>query len=160
VSFCLYCPYILSSCVKFCITDLFIMLQSTCKFCHRNQLRETWHFSYRHKWNYLCLYCEAIWYFDSKEHFGKVWKVCTPSLTTPFVFLFFKPLVAVVDCSGHTVLYWDNWMSIQVTRFWASATVSMKYSLFWNVMQCWLVVSFWCFGTTYQSHLQGIGRWD
>jgi len=30
-------------------------------------------------------------------------------------------------------------------------------SFFWDVMQCRLVVSYPCFGTTYQSHLQGSG---
>jgi len=53
VGFCLYCPYLSSNWVKFCITELFIMLESTCKFCCGNQLRETRHFSYRHKWNYI-----------------------------------------------------------------------------------------------------------
>ena len=31
---------------------------------------------------------------------------------------------------------------------------SMKFSLFWDVMQCRFVVSFWRFRTTYQSQLQ------
>jgi len=30
-------------------------------------------------------------------------------------------------------------------------------SFFWDVMQCRLVVSYPCFGTTNQSHLQGSG---
>ena len=31
----------------------------------------------------------------------------------------------------------------------------MRYSLFWDVTQCWLVASCRRFGTTYRSHLQG-----
>ena len=34
-----------------------------------------------------------------------------------------------------------------------------RSSLFWNFMQCWLVVSNWCFRTTFQSHLQGSNFW-
>ena len=35
----------------------------------------------------------------------------------------------------------------------------MRSSLYWNFMQCWLVVSNWCFRTTFQSHLQGSNFW-
>jgi hypothetical protein len=43
---------------------------------------------------------------------------------------------------------------------------TLRSSLFWDVTQCRLVVSYHCFRTTYQSHFQGsIGlldpvRWD
>jgi hypothetical protein len=74
------------------------MLQSMCKFCCGNQLRETWHFFYRHKWNYIYA-CTVKPYVIST-----VKNTLEKSLTTPFAFLFFKPLVPVVDWWTHGVI--------------------------------------------------------
>jgi hypothetical protein len=41
------------------------------------------------------------------------------------------------------------------TRFQASASVYIRPSLFWNVVQCKLALSYRRFGSTYRSHLQG-----
>ena len=37
--------------------------------------------------------------------------------------------------------------------------LKLRYSPFWYFMHSWLVVSNWCFRTTFQSHLQGSNVW-
>jgi hypothetical protein len=41
------------------------------------------------------------------------------------------------------------------SRLQVSASVKMRYSLFWHVTQCTLVVSYQRFGTTHRFHLKG-----
>jgi hypothetical protein len=45
--------------------------------------------------------------------------------------------------------------------FWLGGINVVRSSLFWNVMQRSLAVSYWCFRTTYRSHLQlsGSATW-
>lgn len=44
---------------------------------------------------------------------------------------------------------------------WVQALTAMWVSslLFWDVTRCWFIVSYWHFGTTCQSHLQGFSGW-
>ena len=40
-----------------------------------------------------------------------------------------------------------------------NSVITMRSVLFWDFMQCWLVVSYWCFGKTNWFHLWGLSSW-
>ena len=52
-----------------------------------------------------------------------------------------------------------TWCAKWLSKFQASTTVYMKYSLFWYVIQHRLAVRYRCFGTTCLSHRLGSNSW-
>lgn len=50
-----------------------------------------------------------------------------------------------------------------ITYYWILGKygifLKLRSSRFWDFMQCWLLVSNWCFRINFQSHLQGSNFW-
>jgi hypothetical protein len=61
-------------------------------------------------------------------------------------------------CSEQAIKYSPQPEMLQVTSFQASTAVYIRSSLFSDVTQRTLVVSYRCFGTIYRSYIQGSGR--
>jgi hypothetical protein len=61
-------------------------------------------------------------------------------------------------CFEQAIKYTPQPEMLQVTSFQASIAVYMRSSLFWDVTQRTLVVSYRRFGTIYRSYIQGSSR--
>jgi hypothetical protein len=63
------------------------------------------------------------------------------------------------EALSHTA---PNWIAMNRTMQSqprpASAYCHVRSLLFWDITKCWVVIPYWCFGTTYQFHLQG-SKW-
>ena len=104
----------------------------------------------------MSLISKKILHFHSEEHLDSV---CTFFLTSSILsqkkWLWLLSIFLVCELVKSILLVsvcplQSSWFTKSCT-VWGFCCGVMRYSLFWDVRQHWLVVSYWCFGMNCQS---------